>query len=88
MNTSIRFPSDGEKVRREVIGLVEKMLGGQAAESEIQEATRAVCDAFHSADCMAGSGIGHTSNSWSGNFYAYADIDTGRFQLYKNVEAP
>ena len=87
MTTNIRFPSRSEDVHKEVIGLVEKLLGGQALESEIREATEAVVGAFHTADTLAGSGMSNTARLMVGNFYATANIDTGEFFLYRNVES-
>ena len=89
MKTNIRFPesSDPNYVRQEVVGLVEKLLGGQALESEIQEATAAVQGAFRTADILAGSGMANTGRLMVGDFYAIANIDTGDFYLYRNVES-
>jgi hypothetical protein len=86
MNTSIRFPTTKEKVRQEITLLVPKMLGEQPMDKEAA-AVRAVCDAFRMADCAEIFGMDDSGYGRNGDFYATANIDTGEFQLYRNVEA-
>lgn len=86
MNTPIRFPSRSEVVQQVVVGLVEQLLGGQALETDIMDATRAISDAFHSADCQAGNGNGGMGTATVREFYAIANIDTGEFKLYREIK--
>lgn len=87
MKTKIKFgmlPETRELLVKEAINI---LLNGYSKEQK-QDAIDAVCNAFHSADNAAGNGMFSYSDYTSkvGYFRADANIDTGEFHLYQNVE--
>jgi hypothetical protein len=82
MNTNLRFPLPRhEELKKQVRPLVTPLVNRHVA-----AAVEAVTEAFSNADYQAGNGLNSYGTSSNDYYFAEANVETGEFRLFANVE--